>query len=146
MVTTALSSEFISSSEDETKEFARNLAISLGPNSIIALLGDLGSGKTTFTKGLTEKLQIENSDVVTSPTFTYLNIYEAPIPIYHFDLYRIETADAFLAMGFEEYFYNKGICLIEWADPILTILPKGTILIRISHIDENQRKITINTL
>ena len=97
---------------------------------VYALVGDLGVGKTVFTKGFAEGLGIE--EAVNSPTFTILQIYdEGRIPLYHFDVYRIEEPEEMEEIGFDEYIEGDGVCLIEWAGRIADLLPDNTIVIRI---------------
>ncbi len=132
-----------SSSEAETKKIAEAFAKKLKKGTIVAFLGDLGAGKTFFIKSLVNSLDTNQKNEVTSPTFTYLNIYESKYPIYHFDLYRIKNKNHFLSFGFDEYLAKAGICLIEWAENILDLLPKNTIFIKINHKSENKREIEI---
>jgi len=133
----------ISNSFQDTMQFAKNFANSLKKESIIALFGDLGAGKTTFIKGFVEAFDKEKKINVNSPTFIYLNIYNLKVPIFHFDLYRIKNKNHFYAMGFEEYLFADGICLIEWAENIKEILPSETIIVKIKHLKETQREILI---
>jgi tRNA threonylcarbamoyladenosine biosynthesis protein TsaE len=110
---------------------------------LLYFLGDLGSGKTKFTEGFISFWSLE--DEISSPTFTIVNEYSTPtIPIYHFDVYRLEDEDEFLAIGGEEYFDKGGVCIIEWADNIKDILPKNRLDIKIKVIDENKRSLTLN--
>lgn len=132
-----------SSSPEETGEIGRSLAKNLSPGSIVSFFGDLGAGKTTLIKSLTAELAGIDPHEVSSPTFTYLHIYEGKCPIYHFDLYRLENANAFLERGFDEYFDADGICLIEWAERIEPILPKHTLRIEIKHSGENNRTLSM---
>ncbi|MBX9745031.1 MAG: tRNA (adenosine(37)-N6)-threonylcarbamoyltransferase complex ATPase subunit type 1 TsaE [Chlamydiales bacterium] len=125
---------------EETFAVAAQFATTLTPNSIVALTGDLGAGKTTFVKGLAEALGC--SDIVQSPTYVYLQQYTASIPLFHFDLYRMRTADDFLAMGFDEYFSKEGITLIEWPERISTLLPPTTFHIHIETFNEDSRVIS----
>ena len=106
---------FLATAED-TFEFGKKLASLLSPDSILALSGDLGAGKTTFTQGLASGLRVEEE--VTSPTFCYLNTYEGTLPLFHFDLYRLKTSSDFQQLGFDEYFAKGGICAIEWPERI----------------------------
>lgn len=107
-------SEFISKSEEDTKNFAKKFAQGLNNKSILLLCGDLGSGKTKFTEGILSYFGLENE--ISSPTFTIVNEYSNnDIKIFHFDLYRLSDIDEFYAMGGDEYFGN-GICIFEWGE------------------------------
>jgi tRNA threonylcarbamoyladenosine biosynthesis protein TsaE len=130
----------ISNSLEDTFSIAKEFSKSLKKNSTVAFFGDLGAGKTTFIKALVNSMSDKNV-LVNSPTFVYLNIYDLKIPIYHFDLYRIKNEKQFFDMGFDEYFFQDGICLIEWAENIETILPQEILSIRIKHLKENSREI-----
>lgn len=138
-------SQFISKNEYDTINFAYNLASKLYTGDIIVLTGELGSGKTKFTQGILKYFGLENE--ISSPTFTIVNEYNSPNQnIYHFDVYRLEDADEFYAIGGEEYF-EKGICIIEWGEIIEDILPKDYIKITFSKDDSNTdyRKLDIQT-
>ena len=127
--------EFISHSENDTIEFAKNFAKKLNKHSIILLSGDLGSGKTKFTEGILKYFGLD--DEISSPTFTIVNEYDAKdVKLFHFDLYRLEDIDEFYAIGGEEYLQN-GICIFEWGEMIESILPKGYIKITFSRDLEN---------
>lgn len=127
--------EFISHSENDTIEFAKNFAKKLNKHSIIVLSGDLGSGKTKFTEGILRYFELE--DEISSPTFTIVNEYDAKdVKLFHFDLYRLEDIDEFYAIGGEEYLQN-GICIFEWGEMIESILSKGYIKITFSRDLEN---------
>lgn len=119
------------SSSDDMMDFGRKMASSLLPNSILALSGDLGAGKTTFVQGLGLGLGIK--DPIQSPTFVTLNLYQGRLPLFHFDLYRLKSASDFLSLGFEEYFQNGGICAIEWPERIASILPREAISIHFNY-------------
>lgn len=139
-------SEFISHSEKDTIEFAKDFASKLDKHTIIVLSGDLGSGKTKFTEGILKYFGLD--DEISSPTFTIVNEYDAKdVKIYHFDLYRLEDIDEFYAIGGEEYLQN-GICIFEWGEMIESILPKGYIKITFSRDLENEdyRKLKIEHL
>ena len=119
-----------SRSPEDTLRLGIELAQKAQPGDVIALAGDLGAGKTVFTKGFAEGLGIE--EPVNSPTFTILQIYEeGRIPLYHFDVYRIEDAEEMEEVGLDEYLEGNGVCLIEWAGRIADLLPAGTIIVRI---------------
>ncbi len=110
---TYLRMEYIVKSVEETYALAKKIADNLKGGEIILLNGDLGAGKTTFTKGLAKALGI--NDVVTSPTFTFMKQYlSGRIPLYHFDMYRVEEEDELYELGLSEYLYLNGICVIEW--------------------------------
>lgn len=128
--------QFLSKSEEDTKNFAKSLASHLKNQDIIVLTGDLGSGKTKFTEGILSYFGLENE--ISSPTFTIVNEYQKDdINIYHFDVYRLEDSSEFYEMGGEEYFEN-GICLIEWGELIEDVLPKDSIHITFLKDDKNE--------
>ena len=117
-------------SREDTLQIAYQIAQNAQPGQVYALIGDLGVGKTVFTKGFAEGLGIE--EPVSSPTFTILQIYEeGRLPLYHFDVYRIEEPEEMEEVGFDDYVYGDGVCLIEWAGRIEEILPEETIWVRI---------------
>lgn len=118
-------------SPEETAKLAEEIAINAKPGDVIALLGDLGVGKTVFTKGFGKGLGI--SEPVVSPTFTILETYDdGRLPLYHFDVYRIGDVEEMEEVGFEEYVFGEGISLIEWANLIEEIMPAGTMVIEIA--------------
>ena len=105
----------------ETAALGRRLGAALLPGSVLALIGPLGAGKTHLVRAIAEGLDIPNADVVTSPTFVLIQEYDARLPIYHFDAYRLNGATDFGELGVHEYFQAGGVCLIEWADKV----PRG---------------------
>ncbi|MFQ5770313.1 MAG: tRNA (adenosine(37)-N6)-threonylcarbamoyltransferase complex ATPase subunit type 1 TsaE [bacterium] len=121
----------ISNSPAETQRIGEQWGRSLQPGSVVALFGELGSGKTTFIKGVCRGLNV--IDEITSPSFTLIHEYTGKIPIYHFDFYRIENIREILELGCEDYFYRAGICLIEWADRVTDFLPSKRIEIYLKH-------------
>ncbi len=132
-------------SEEETFLLAEKMGQEAESGQIYALTGDLGAGKTLFAQGFARGLGI--MDHVSSPTFTILQIYEGGrLPLYHFDVYRIEDPDELFETGYEDYFYGNGVCLVEWADLIRDVLPEDTITIRIERDPQrgdNYRILTI---
>lgn len=138
--------KFKSNNEIETKDFAKKLAANLKIGDVVVLSGELGSGKTKFTEGILEYFNLQ--DEISSPTFTIVNEYSTPsFPIFHFDVYRLEDEDEFLAIGGEEYF-EKGVCIIEWGEMIENVLPKEYIKISFSKddLDENVRILDVETV
>ena len=131
-------------SPEETLEIGKLLGENAAPGEVYALIGDLGAGKTVFTKGFAQGLGIE--EPVNSPTFTILQIYEeGRIPLYHFDVYRIEEPEEMEEVGFDEYIAGDGVCLIEWAGRIGDLLPPEVIVVRIEKnldIGPDYRRIT----
>ncbi len=136
----------VSKSVEETTALGRRLAKKLKKGSIVALVGDLGSGKTVFTKGIAEGLGVRNARYVNSPTFAIIKEYKGRLPLYHFDLYRLDHYSSFDVMSYEEYFYSEGITVIEWADKIRVLLPSKRIEVRLSVIGENERRIEIKRI
>lgn len=122
--------EYCSNSPEETRRIGREMGAGALAGEVYALVGDLGVGKTVFTKGFAEGLGID--EPVSSPTFTILQIYEeGRLPLYHFDVYRIEEPEEMEEVGFDEYMEGEGVCLIEWAGRIAELLPPDVIIVRI---------------
>lgn len=121
---------------EETFELGKKLGEKAVPGQIFALLGDLGTGKTVFTKGLAEGLGIH--EPISSPTFTIVQIYEeGRLPLYHFDVYRIADPEEMEEIGYEDCFFGEGVCLVEWANLIRELMPDNTIWI---HIEKDLEK------
>ncbi len=119
-----------SNSPEETSKIAYDLATDAKPGDIICLSGDLGVGKTIFTKGFAKGLGI--TEPVVSPTFTILQVYdEGRLPLYHFDVYRIDDLDEMDEIGYEDCFFGPGVCLVEWADKIEELLPENCMRVTI---------------
>ena len=114
---------------EETKRFGIKIGKLLKPGDILCLNGDLGAGKTTLTKSIGLGLGVD--DYITSPTFSLINEYEGRVPLYHFDVYRLENVEDLYDLGFDEYFYGHGVSIIEWADKIEALLPKERIVLDI---------------
>ena len=133
---------FLSKSPKETLALGEKLSRKLKPGDIVCLFGQLGSGKTVLTKGIAKGLGFKDSDV-SSPTFTFLNIYKARMPLYHFDLYRIEGLAELHEIGMDDFLYGDGICVIEWAEKLGNLLPKDCLEIKISHKNETSRVLDI---
>ena len=131
-------------SEKETLQIAELLGKTLRPGQAVALKGEIGSGKTVFIKGLCRGLGVKDPKEVKSPTFVLLHIYQGRMPIYHFDLYRLEKETELDAVGFDEFVSNpKNVSLIEWADRAPQRIPKDAIWVTLSIESVNSRKISI---
>lgn len=128
-----------SRSELDTIELAQNIESEKFPNMVICLDGELGSGKTIFTKGFAGAMGIEEN--ITSPTFTIIKEYEGELPLYHMDVYRLDNDSN--DIGIEDYFTKGGVVIIEWASNIKNILPKEYLSIKFRLLDENKRSIMI---
>ena len=127
-------------SEEDTRAFGLELAERCKPGTVIGLMGDLGTGKTTLTKYIAEGLGIQRA--VTSPTFTIVQEYrEGRLPLYHFDVYRITNSEDLFEIGADEYFYGKGVCIVEWVDCILEVVPEDTWFISITYGEEENGRI-----
>ena len=132
--------KFTSYNEMDTIELAQNLESEKFPNMIICLDGELGCGKTVFTKGFADALAIEEN--ITSPTFTIIKEYmDGEMPLYHMDVYRLDECSE--DIGIEEYFNKNGVVIIEWASMISNILPEERLDIKFKVVDENKRILTI---
>ncbi|MFD2924489.1 tRNA (adenosine(37)-N6)-threonylcarbamoyltransferase complex ATPase subunit type 1 TsaE [Halobacillus naozhouensis] len=131
--------EWTTASEGETILFSEKLAEYLTPGDVLTLEGDLGAGKTTFTKGLAKGLGVTRT--VNSPTFTIIKEYMGRIPLYHMDVYRLEDSDEDL--GFEEFFEGDGVTVVEWSQFIKEYLPDERLDITIEYLSETERKIKL---
>jgi len=134
----------MSRSEAETAKFAESIAQTARQGDIFCLTGPLGAGKTAFAKGFAMGLNVSDATYVVSPTFTLLNgYYSGRLPLYHFDVYRLSGAEELEGIGYEEYFYGNGVCLVEWADRVTDVLPSTAVWIDIAYGEtDNERIIT----
>ena len=130
----------ITKSPEETKNLGKDVSKLVKPGDILAFYGELGAGKTCFIQGIS--LGLEVKDYVTSPSFTIINEYQGKVPIYHFDLFRLNNAEEILELGYEEYFYGEGLTVIEWAEKIEQLLTKEHLKIEIKFMDRYQRTIS----
>ncbi len=133
------SMEKFSNSQQQTEEIAFEYAKTLSKGDVVVLEGDLGAGKTAFTKGVCKYFGI--NDGVTSPTYAYLNIYDDLI--YHYDCYRLSSGEDALFLGLTDYFNKDNICLIEWAENIIDVLPSKVKRVKITKIGQDKRKIIL---
>ena len=128
----------------ETQALGEQLGRTLKPGDVVALIGDLGTGKTCLTQGIARGIGIAPGEVVSSPSYILINEYNGTIPIYHIDLYRLETAEEIAELGIIEYVTGDGICIIEWAERMKDALPKTSINIHITWEDENIRTFRVH--
>lgn len=130
-----------SRSEGETKEIGREIGKRLKPGDIVCLSGELGSGKTIMVKGIASSLGIHERDI-TSPSFTIISEHSGSFPLYHIDLYRLDS-NGISQLGLEEYLYGKGIAVIEWAERANRAMPRECVRIKISYAGDTERDIHI---
>ncbi len=130
----------ITKSPEETKNLGKEVSKLTKPGDLLAFYGELGVGKTCFIQGISQGLKVK--DYVTSPSFTIINEYQGKIPIYHFDLFRLDNAEEILELGYKEYFYGEGLTVIEWAEKIEQLLTKEHLKIEIKFKDRYQRTIS----
>lgn len=135
--------EYLSRSEAETESIGEALGKRLCPGTVLAFRGDLGMGKTAFTRGLARGLGCTGR--VTSPTFTIVNEYEGKIPLFHFDMYRLPDSDALFDIGWEDYLGRGGVCAVEWSERVSDALPEDTVWVSIARRPESDdwRTITV---
>ncbi len=126
-----------------TTAFGRRLAQLLFPGAVIGLTGPLGAGKTHLVRAVAEGLGLDDSRLVSSPTFVLIQEYDARLPVYHFDAYRLPTGRDFYDLGASEYFGGEGVCLVEWADRIENLLPREHLMITLSVTGETSRRIEL---
>lgn len=129
---------------DQIHEAAHQFIAEMGDNTVFALYGKMGVGKTTFIKAVCEELGV--SDVITSPTFAIVNEYRSDTAgelIYHFDFYRIKKLEEVYDMGYEDYFYSGALCFIEWPELVEELLPGNTIKVTIEEVENGERKVTL---
>ena len=130
----------ISTSVEMTEKLGEAIGAVVASGDVITLDGDLGAGKTAFTRGLARGMGLGSR--VTSPTFTIVQEYETGrLPLYHFDVYRVNDEDELFEIGLEDYFHKGGVCLIEWADLIEDLLPEGTVTVRLAYGEEEGERI-----
>ena len=129
-------------SETETSSAGKSLVCTLKPGGVVALYGDLGAGKTAFVRGMAEGLGLDAR--VSSPTFTIVNEYLGPVPLFHFDMYRLSSADELFEIGWEDYLTRGGICAVEWSENVSGAFPDDTVRVNIEKLDDTRRRITID--
>ncbi len=135
--------KIISNSVEETIEIGSKISKRLKKRDVVALIGELGSGKTVLTKGIAKGLGLKEIRYVNSPSFVIIKEYKGRIPLYHLDLYRLDKSHSLDSLGYDEYFYGEGVTVIEWADKIRGLLPSKYLEVKLSVVNENRRKIEI---
>jgi tRNA threonylcarbamoyladenosine biosynthesis protein TsaE len=131
-------------SSQETEELGRTLGSHLGKGAFVALFGDLGGGKTCFTRGIVTAAAPESVHLVASPTFAIMNEYPGPVPVYHFDFYRLVSGHEISELGFDDYFQGDGICIAEWSERLGDMLPADLIRVTFEHAGGDCRKISFD--
>jgi len=132
---------YVTNSPEETEALGCKLAEQLQPGEIVAFTGDLGAGKTAFTRGLAKGLGIQGA--VTSPTYTIVNEYEnGRLPLFHFDMYRLSSSDELFEIGWEDYLARGGICAVEWSERVSDVM-QDAVTVQITRLGETQREIII---
>lgn len=138
------SAEIVTRTPKETIQLGKDLGQLLRPGEVVALIGELGAGKTTLAKGIAVGAGVADEREVTSPTFVLVNEYQGRIPVYHADLYRLQEEIEVADLGWEEFIFGQGISLLEWAEKIPGILPEERIEVRISWVGPSERKFRIS--
>lgn len=128
---------------EETEWLGSVIGAQLAPGDVVSLEGELGSGKTCFTRGLARGLGIDGTVPIVSPTFTLINEYPGQVPLFHFDLYRIREIAEILELGYQEYFFGEGITVIEWGERAEELLPEEHLKVQFHYQDETVREITV---
>ena len=123
-----------------TEAFGRRLGALLFPGAVVALVGPLGAGKTHLTRAIAEGLGVTNPAAVNSPTFVLIQEYPGPVPVYHFDAYRLSGPREFAELGVDEYFAGDGVCVVEWADKVSDVLPADHLRVEISSTGPTARR------
>lgn len=133
---------FTTHSAEETILLGNKIGQKLKPGDIIAMQGTLAAGKTTITKGIAQALGID--DTITSPTFCLISEYYGKMPLYHMDVYRLDSIEDFVNLGTDDMLYGDGVSIIEWSEKIMSELPKRTIVLKITPQEDNSRLIEID--
>jgi tRNA threonylcarbamoyladenosine biosynthesis protein TsaE len=134
--------EIVSTAPEQSFTFGRQLGQLLQEGSVLCLIGDLGAGKTLLVQGIAQGLGV--NEEITSPTFTVMNVYEGIIPVYHFDLYRLESPEQLVDIGFDEYTNAGGIAIIEWPDKFPGFMPDSYLRIELIKTGDNDRLIKVS--
>jgi len=133
----------LSRSPGETEELGRLLGSLLTAGSFLALRGELGSGKTCFTRGIVAGAAPDSAHLVASPTFAIMHEYPGSVPVYHFDFYRLATVGEIAELGFEDYFHGGGICVVEWSERLEALLPREHLIVTMEHAGDDERRLAL---
>ena len=136
--------KYITHSEKETEAAGAELAKTLAPGSVVAMYGDLGAGKTAFVRGMSKGLGIDYP--VSSPTFTVVNEYPGKTPLFHFDMYRLGSADELFNIGWDDYLQRSGICAVEWSENVEDAFEPGTVKVTITKLGDTEREILVEVM
>ncbi len=137
--------QLTSGSSGETEELGACIGSLLKAGSFLALRGGLGGGKTCLTRGVVASLAPQSAYLVASPTYAIMNCYSGNIPVYHFDFYRLAGDDDIVELGFEEFFYGDGVCVVEWSERLTELLPLDVLSLEFEYAGEDIRLITITS-
>jgi len=132
---------FVTNTPDETTRLGMRIGSMLRKGDVVALQGTLAAGKTTITKGIALGLGI--TEDVTSPTFTLISEYYGRLPLYHMDVYRLDSTEDFINLGVEELLYGNGVCVVEWSEKVMEELPASSIRIRLESEEDGSRTISV---
>lgn len=132
-------------SSDETEALGATIGSLLQPGSFLALRGDLGGGKTCLTRGVVASLAPQSAHLVASPTYAIMNCYPGNTPVYHFDFYRLSGDDDIAELGFEEYFYGDGVCVVEWSERLVELMPPDVLTLLFEYSGDDRRLVSITS-
>jgi tRNA threonylcarbamoyladenosine biosynthesis protein TsaE len=137
--------QITTASSCETEKLGASIGALLIPGFFLALQGTLGGGKTCLTRGVVAAVAPQSVHLVASPTYAIMNSYPGTIPVHHFDFYRLKGDDDIVELGFEEYFFGTGVCIVEWSERLTELLPDDVLTVRFEYAGENQRLVTLTS-
>lgn len=138
--------DFISQNEDQTRRLGNKLGKLVSAGHVVALIGELGAGKTRWAQGMGQGLNLPDDDIVNSPTYTFINQYQGRLPFYHIDVYRLGTLEEADTLGLDDYIYGDGVCLIEWANRIAETLPPDRLEVELHHLGSTRRRVIMRAI
>ncbi|OGW75866.1 MAG: tRNA (adenosine(37)-N6)-threonylcarbamoyltransferase complex ATPase subunit type 1 TsaE [Omnitrophica bacterium RBG_13_46_9] len=135
---------YVTKSPEQTLKLGYRLGKKIKSGNVVALIGELGAGKTVFTKGIAKALGVKGYEYVNSPSFVIVKVYRAKkTSLYHFDFYRLKSSSDLATVGYEDYFYSDGVSVVEWADRAMDVLPDKHISVKFKHLGNNKREIAV---